>query len=827
MKKRMTALLACLAILCVCIAGCNQTPDKPAKPNDNSSESHKKPQVVLSMNPSLVTAEGDVLSASKAVSDCMATDYKSGKASLYESTDWQWLYAAEEDTYIRRTVRAVESFKDGDGKTVKNAPYAYTVTDDRASSLAVYDTTKMPIGAYAGDSVAQTGILMAFTGSRKEALCYTAETDCTLSLCDVSGGSIALIKSVAAADTDILASSSPVGVVIGVSLNNRLLWQEVIGNSALLGEEKTAVTFPEIADIRMEQGAALVITAQLVQSAEGIQTGYFEIPGGTKLVSKTIQIGHEEEVKDDQNSGGQKGIYLLNKYGVSNFAVIASADANAEIAAVANSLRTRLEEVLGTDVIFKRDNSELESEYKILLGDTVYAESKAAKNELISGRSNNAADFIIRLVGKNVVIQALNKQSLQMAADQFIHQYCTDAKAMIPEGLNYVSSQHSGVRSLPIAGTDISNYRIVRSHVPSLMEMQAVNYLQQELVKLTGNSLEIVTDETPATSREIVVGTTNRSSADYNVKATVAAGNEYTVRVAGGKLFITGAQAYGVNAGVQDLIKKLRAGAALGEGFTFSGQYDGGYSLTNGYKLVWSDEFNGTDVEDPWTFDAQVNRETPYGGYLRDIRETSSVSDGALVQRTFTNDGKNFYGSSLRTDGKNPLWWRYGYCEIRVKYPTQVGATVGFCLFGTRHPLYEAFLEWDIVENFGKPWAINHTVHGWGSKHKQVNFPRVYNYKTGTEELEPFGTEYHTIGIEWDSDMLTFYLDGAVTSTYDCSDPSLEYFHAPVYVIISNSVGFFKDAEPGPDFYEDFSYTDYVRIYQKADNDSLINRPNR
>ena len=33
---------------------------------------------------------------------------------------------------------------------------------------------------------------------------------------------------------------------------------------------------------------------------------------------------------------------------------------------------------------------------------------------------------------------------------------------------------------------------------------------------------------------------------------------------------------------------------------SYTGKYDGGYTLAGGYKLAWSDEFNGTTLSGTW-----------------------------------------------------------------------------------------------------------------------------------------------------------------------------------------------------------------------------------
>ena len=79
--------------------------------------------------------------------------------------------------------------------------------------------------------------------------------------------------------------------------------------------------------------------------------------------------------------------------------------------------------------------------------------------------------------------------------------------------------------------------------------------------------------------------------------------------------------------------------------------------------------------------------------------------------------------------------------------------------------------------------------------------------------------------MEWERDYLMFTLDGVQVGYFDCSNPQFEYFQTPLHALVGVCTDYDRADELGKDFYEAFSYTDYFRIYQKADNDSSINRP--
>lgn len=818
MKNKMIALLVCLIMIFVCSCGPNTGKVQ------NPSPGNKEIQTVVAMNPSIVTSEGVVSPLRKSISDSMSSDIKSGNITFYSNTNWQWAYATDNGIYTRREIRDLESLKDAAGKTVKGASYAYTVTDDRKSSLSVYDSSMMSVSGYESGELSQTGVLMTFTGGKKEAFVYTAKEECTLSLYDVEGGNISIVKSIASADTDILKSKGAAGVVIGLYINNRIVWQEVLGNSALLGTEVSSVEFPRLSNVEMTSGDSFVITVQAINSANGIEKGYFDIPEKNSVVTKAVKVGRQVELIDEQED-----IYFVDEEGNSNFTIITSGKASSKITAVASKLKAGIEDIIGTDVTYRRDNSEIgvDTEHRILVGDTSFAESAAVKNEIVSGRANNAADFIIRRVGKNIVIGGLNEVSLDAAVDYFLANYCTGLNAKLPLAINYVSSKHSSVKQAKIAGNDISKYKIVYSHSASYIDTQAVDYLYKQIILRAGSKLQITDDYTPASKYEILVGTTNRTSGDYAVKSTDGVSGNYSIKVSGNRLLLTSDTSYGIDACIHTFARKLSEVAVFADGYSFNGKYDGGYSLTNGYKLVWSDEFSGNKLSEPWGYQNEYN-ESEAGGKIITSTECASVKNGALVQRSFADSKKNYYGSVIQSgSSSNPLMWRYGYCEIRIKYPVTTGLKTAFCIISKNQPVYDKFVEFDIVENFGNINAIKRTIHGWSTDekiHDQYNFDEIINYKHNTKTPEPFGNEYHTIGFEWEPDKLQFTLDGRVTEEFDCSNPKFNYFHSPASMYLLLLPGFKGEIQIDPNFTEDFCYTDYVRIYQKSGNGSSITR---
>lgn len=804
MKKRISVFALCLVMLLCSACG-------TAKVEIKKPETAKSQQIVLSMNPSVITADGQVQQMSKVISDNMTIDISSSKEpSLYDNTSWQWVYEGK-DGYIRRTVRALESFKDIKGETAKGVPYAYTVTDDRASSLSVYNTKQMKLKTYGNDKLAETGVLFAFTDKEKESLIYTAEAKGKLAFADTTGGNITLVKCVSSINTDILSGKKAKGVLIKLCINGCLVWQDIIGNKALLGSEVTSVPFPQIPLVDMLAGDCFVLSAEVITDVTDIKTGLFEIPDATTIRQKAIKVGKEVPVSDEGY------IPLLDIYGDFAFTVIRPDDCSEETRDIIDGFVSNIGSELSAIARHLPEADAGDYNTRIFVGRTNFEASKAIHKEIEEYRENNACDFIIRLVGNDIVVAASSDLSLEMALDFFVKSYCNPQNPQIPDNLNYISAKNDNIGKVEIAGADLSEYVIVVPKTASHIERCAADWFREQLISIAGVNIQVVDDDTAATGREIVLGTTNRTLDNYFVKASTKANSSsaYTISVVNNKLYVSGS-ATAVNAGCKELAKLFKEVGTFSNGYKKQGSYDGDYSLVGGYKLMVADEFNGTELSDIWRLRPTLAQSEVDTGITKIIDECGYVENGSLVQRAYT-DGTNYYGSRLATLGS--VWMKYGYCEIRVKYAKTEKVCLGFCCYGELSTEGTGSIEYDIVESFGNPYDVVHTMHHW-RPHYWVGhkFNQTYN---GTV-MEKWGEKYHTIGFEWDTNELKTYIDGKVTMTCDLTDPKNEAFDYPCAIELTTQ--FFQDGFPADGFVEDFTYIDYFRIYQKADNDSAISK---
>jgi beta-glucanase (GH16 family) len=243
------------------------------------------------------------------------------------------------------------------------------------------------------------------------------------------------------------------------------------------------------------------------------------------------------------------------------------------------------------------------------------------------------------------------------------------------------------------------------------------------------------------------------------------------------------------------------------------------------WALVWSDEFNGPDGSsvDPakWVVetggDGWGNNELEY--YTARI-ENSRVVNGNLTiearaEKYKGADGvsKDYTSARMKTLGK--FTRAYGRFESRLKMPAGQGLWPAFWMLGDdiEKVGWPTCGEIDIMENIGKEPSVNHgSIHGPGYT-GDVGIEAHYTLPGGKK----FSDDFHTYAIEWEPDVIRFYVDDVLYATQ--SKASLRtgqrwVFDHPFFLILNVAVG--GDWPGSPDASTKFPQrmlVDYVRVY--------------
>ena len=241
------------------------------------------------------------------------------------------------------------------------------------------------------------------------------------------------------------------------------------------------------------------------------------------------------------------------------------------------------------------------------------------------------------------------------------------------------------------------------------------------------------------------------------------------------------------------------------------------------WKLVWSDEFNGTTLDRAkWGFDVDcwgggngerqcytaspkntrvsqgklvisARHERVTGPALPASQRPDPAAPGAQVAREYSS-------AHLSTHGKAS--WRYGRIEMRASLPQGQGTWPAFWMMPEKdtYGTWAASGEIDILEavnlgvpcaacagakedtilgtiHFGKPWPGN--VHAG----TEIHFPKVLK-------------GYHTYAVEWHPDRILWQVDGKTYATRarnewwsSGSAAAGAPFDQPFYLILNLAIG--------------------------------------
>lgn len=158
------------------------------------------------------------------------------------------------------------------------------------------------------------------------------------------------------------------------------------------------------------------------------------------------------------------------------------------------------------------------------------------------------------------------------------------------------------------------------------------------------------------------------------------------------------------------------------------------------------------------------------------------------------------YTSGVLTTA-NSFSQQYGYFEMRAELPTTQGAWPAFWLLpkdGSWPP------EIDVMESIGanKTYSTTHTAQT--GAHEQTQFATTLTDVTNT---------YHTYGVLWTPQTLTYYVDGQAIGTQ--ATPA--DLNKPAYLLLNLAIGGTWPGDPNADFTSAQYKIDYVRAYALAD----------
>jgi len=244
------------------------------------------------------------------------------------------------------------------------------------------------------------------------------------------------------------------------------------------------------------------------------------------------------------------------------------------------------------------------------------------------------------------------------------------------------------------------------------------------------------------------------------------------------------------------------------------------------WKLVWSDEFNGTTL-DPKKWNVLLREQSKHGELQYYVPDEVFVEQGLLRLRSRVRSYGSMKYTSGRLDTKGKFAPTYGRFEIRAKLPGGKGLWPAHWLYPQNRNWEMEYLMEDAVAK-GKerlipeerPWYseidimefLGHETHIlYGTVH-YCTYDGQRRSSSGTWQGESDYTEgLHTFALEWEPDSIRWFVDGHLIHATVTGIP-----HTPHYLILNTAIG---GSWPGnPDsttVFPQFHDIDYVRVYQR------------
>ncbi len=243
--------------------------------------------------------------------------------------------------------------------------------------------------------------------------------------------------------------------------------------------------------------------------------------------------------------------------------------------------------------------------------------------------------------------------------------------------------------------------------------------------------------------------------------------------------------------------------------------------VPNGYKLIFSDEFQGYSLDSSkWNSRYRWGPSWPINGEKQYY--VDRINNPEFGHSPFEFDGEHMTISATRTPEhlrSNANWqpylsgalttynkfkMRYGYVEMRAKLPKGKGLWSAFWLLHQHEN--DKRPEIDVVEYIGdKPSTAYNTYHYYDN----WNLRSTPSYKANGPD---YSQNYHTFAVKWEPGRLTWYVDGDERNRHNSGNVAWE----EMYLLVNLAVGGWWPGDPdGNTRFPARLSIDYIRAYEK------------
>jgi beta-glucanase (GH16 family) len=233
------------------------------------------------------------------------------------------------------------------------------------------------------------------------------------------------------------------------------------------------------------------------------------------------------------------------------------------------------------------------------------------------------------------------------------------------------------------------------------------------------------------------------------------------------------------------------------------------------YRLVWSDEFNGSGLPDSrnWSYEEGYVRNNELQYYTRQRQENVRMENGNLIieARRDNWNGNEYTSASLYSRGKQEF--QYGIFEMRARIDVRQGSWPAFWTLGVSGE-WPSNGEIDIMEYYAGKLHANLC---WGSKER---WKGIWSSKT-RDAGSDFAEDFHIWRMLWTKDEVQLWVDDFLQNATDLKITINESdgknpFHQKAYIMLNQAIGS-NGGDPSGTTFPIQYLIDYVRVYQEFD----------
>jgi beta-glucanase (GH16 family) len=228
--------------------------------------------------------------------------------------------------------------------------------------------------------------------------------------------------------------------------------------------------------------------------------------------------------------------------------------------------------------------------------------------------------------------------------------------------------------------------------------------------------------------------------------------------------------------------------------------------------LLFDDEFDGTSLNTAYWNQCYPESFSSWGcsnDSSIDLewfwKNNVSVANGYLNLTAMKQQEHGYnYTSGMIATGGSPLHqpgftFLYGYMEMSAQFPPGKGMWPGFWLLPI--DATSAF-EIDALEWQGGVPDLDYATIHWGSDSSETVYYTGDNLSAG----------FHTYGLDWEADSVTWYFDGKVIKTFTNAS---EICNVPMYVIVDLAVGGWVSFPDKTTHFPANMLVDYVQVWSQ------------